>query len=113
MIHFFFFVICFKACVYNITAPSGTIHSPRFPRDYANQLRCEYNITVGVGYGILLDFQEFILEPPSPGSSDCTYDYIQASQTSSNKWAILYWNVPYDMQNFATFSSLVTIHQTE
>ena len=25
-------------------------------------------------------------------------------------WAILYWNVPYDMQNFATFSSLVTMY---
>ena len=27
--------------------------------------------------------------------------------------AIPYWNVPYDMHNFATFSSLVTIHKKE
>ncbi|XP_071489696.1 cubilin-like [Diadema antillarum] len=64
-------------CVYNITGSSGTIHSPRFPRDYANQLRCEYNITVDPGYGIQLTFQEFHLEPPLPGSTQCTFDYVQ------------------------------------
>ncbi|XP_072172020.1 cubilin-like [Diadema setosum] len=64
-------------CVYNITGSSGTIHSPRFPRDYANQLRCEYNITVDPGYGVQLTFQEFHLEPPLPGSTQCTFDYVQ------------------------------------
>nr|XP_054761515.1 cubilin-like [Lytechinus pictus] len=64
-------------CVHNITATSGTIHSPRFPRDYANQLKCEFNITVDEGYGIQLSFKEFELEPPAPGSTQCMYDYLQ------------------------------------
>ena len=36
----------------------------------------------------------------------------QNSKASHNR-AIPYWNVPYDMQNFATFCSLVTIHKKE
>ncbi|XP_063960621.1 cubilin-like [Lytechinus pictus] len=64
-------------CIHNITATAGTIHSPRFPRDYANQLKCEFNITVDEGYGIQLSFKEFELEPPAPGSTQCMYDYLQ------------------------------------
>ena len=32
---------------------------------------------------------------------------------ASRKWAIPYWNVLYDIQHFATFSSPVTIHKKE
>lgn len=54
-------------------AQYGTIHSPSYPSNYANNLDCVYVISQADGYFVGLTFTYFSLE----GGTGCPYDYIE------------------------------------
>ena len=53
-----------EACGGLVTAPSGYLSSPHYPKDYANNLDCEWHINVPEGERIKIDFIDFNVEGP-------------------------------------------------
>ncbi|XP_069805661.1 embryonic protein UVS.2-like [Dendropsophus ebraccatus] len=53
--------------------PNGTVTSPGYPNNYAPNLKCDYTITVPVGYRIVLTIPDFHTEY----GLFCMYDYLE------------------------------------
>lgn len=50
----------------------GEFNTPNYPEEYPDHLQCNWNITVGKGFSLRLNFTQFELEY----SHDCSYDYV-------------------------------------
>ena len=60
-------------CEHTFTSESGTLNSPGYPYYYANDLRCQWTITVQPGKTITLDFISFEVEY----SDTCGHDALE------------------------------------
>ncbi|GAB1598696.1 tolloid-like protein 2 [Argonauta hians] len=60
-------------CKHHISAPTGTIISPKWPDFYPSRKNCVWTFTVTQGHRVKLQFEEFELEP----HQECTYDHIE------------------------------------
>ncbi len=66
----------------NMTAATGTISSPGYPKKYTDDLDCTSTITVAPGKRILLNFTAFDVEASYGG---CLYDYLQIVDGSRSR----------------------------
>ncbi|KAF7648099.1 hypothetical protein LDENG_00162070 [Lucifuga dentata] len=55
-----------------VTAPSGEIHSPRYPSSYPNNVDCSWIISVDPSHRVLFNFSDLDIEP----HSSCSWDYV-------------------------------------
>jgi len=69
-----YFCLMFPGCGEVLEGVTGTFTSPGYPSDYANNLNCEWTISVPSG-NIRLSFDSFELET----SSTCAYDKLEVS----------------------------------
>ena len=60
-------------CGTTFTSRSGTIHSPNYPSNYANDVDCTSTVRGSPGEVIRVTFTDFNLE----SSSTCRYDYVE------------------------------------
>ncbi|XP_076838348.1 neuropilin 1b [Brachyhypopomus gauderio] len=66
-------------CSKNFSAPSGQIQTPGFPDRYTNNLECTFIIFAPEMAEIVLEFENFDMEPdstPPPGAM-CRFDYLE------------------------------------
>jgi len=59
-------------CGQEITSLHGQFATPNYPSVYPNNLKCKWNISVPMGYHLMLNFTQFQLE----WVDDCEYDYV-------------------------------------
>ena len=72
---------CLLACggVYNTT--SGSITSPNYPGTYPNNAKCQYKITVPLGYTLSLKLTHLDIEM----DRSCEYDSLEIFDGESEK----------------------------
>ena len=68
----YFLSVCSNA----FWANSGSFKTPGYPSDYPTSMQCLYNITAPSGSIITIHFVSFYLEP----QSSCSYDSMQVSE---------------------------------
>ena len=59
-----------------LKGPTGTITSPNYPRNYPDNARCSWRITVGEGNIIELVFLDFEIEAASPIKGCGNQDFV-------------------------------------
>lgn len=70
----------FIECGGTFTALSGFIASPNYPKNYENNLLCDYKIRLPEGKTIALSFLKFDLEPDNA----CRYDSVKIYEVNEN-----------------------------
>uniref|UniRef100_A0A182KC98 C-type lectin domain-containing protein n=1 Tax=Anopheles christyi TaxID=43041 RepID=A0A182KC98_9DIPT len=64
---------CNVTVTLSVERPKATIWSPGFPQQYPDSVDCYTLIQAPVGYRVVLDFEEMVLE----NEPLCSYDYLQ------------------------------------
>ena len=68
-------------CDLELVEPSGLFSTPNYPDNYDDGLECKYTINVSSGNQILLEFQDFQVEPEAA----CSFDRVEVySPTTGN-----------------------------
>ncbi|KAI6170817.1 putative cubilin [Aphelenchoides bicaudatus] len=68
-------------CGFTTHAQTGIIHSPNYPDDYPNNLKCMWHIVVPPGFHIKLTFDHVDIQE----SHQCTKDYLSISQEHQSR----------------------------
>ena len=54
-------------------------YSPKYPKNYPAEIKCQKEITADYGYFVRIDFRDsFQIEPPS-NEGKCEYDYLEVT----------------------------------
>lgn len=55
-----------------MTAPTGVIHSPNYPKNYERNTTCEWSISVEDNYAVVLTFEDVDMY-----RNNCSDNYIK------------------------------------
>ena len=61
----------------------GVIQSPQHPEYYPPLLDCSWKIWAPEGYALKVKFRVLDIEPASPISGECDYDYLNITNLNS------------------------------